>query len=558
MNTIKRYLPWLVVAGFLGLFFFYPLLKILWQAWDWKAVSGSISLMGSLAGSTLWFTFYQAVLSTLLTLLVGLPGAYVFAHFDFPGSRLLHSLTAVPFMLPTVVVAAGFSALLGPRGWVNLLLMQWLHLATPPITFLHSLGAILLAHVFYNTTILLRVVGSTWSRLDPRLGQAARMLGADRRGSFWKVEMRMLLPSILAASLLVFLFDFSSFGVIMLLGGPTFATLEVEIYIQGLQMLNLPMAAWLSIIQLVCTLGFAILYTRIAARTMSGNLPAPQPLKRARSAGERLFLGGMLLVMSLLFILPMMALPVRSLVQIDPSQGAGSWLGARLTLDYYRELFINRQGSLFYIPPILALRNSLAYSLITLIISVLLGYPLAARLAQPGRLERLMDPLLMLPLGASAVSLGLGYIVSFNQAPVKWLTSAWLVPLAHSTIALPFVIRSLQPALAAIPEGYRQAARMLGASPLQAWIKAEWPVIRRAVLAAGTFAFTISLGEFGATSILARPGSPTLPLAIFRFLSQPGALNYGQAMAMSTILMVMATLSILVMERVRSPGHEVF
>jgi len=553
---LKRYLPWLVIACFLGLFFFCPLLHILWQAWDWKSLSDGLPQLGSLAGSTLWFTFYQAVLSTALTLLVGLPGAYIFAHFEFTGRKLLHSLTAVPFMLPTVVVAAGFNALLGPKGWVNLLLMQFLHLSNPPITFLHSLAAILLAHVFYNTTILLRVVGSTWSRLDPRLGQAARMLGANRMGSFWKVELRMLLPSILAASLLVFLFDFSSFGVIMLLGGPTFATLEVEIYIQGLQMLNLPVAAVLSVIQLVCTLVFSFVYTRLASRTQAGSLPSPHPLRKPRSAGERLFLGGMLTMMGLLFILPLLALPVRSLVRFDPGLGQGSLSTVGLTLDYYRELFINRQGSLFYVPPILALRNSLTYSILTLLISLVLGYPLAARLSKPGQLERLLDPLLMLPLGASAVTLGLGYIVSFNQPPVKFLASPWLVPMAHSAIALPFIIRSLQPALAAIPPGYRQAATMLGASPIQSWLKVEWPVIRRAVLAAGTFAFTISLGEFGATSILARPGYPTLPLAIFRFLSQPGAMNYGQAMAMSTILMLITTLSILVIEQVRVPGYD--
>lgn len=255
-----------------------------------------------------------------------------------------------------------------------------------------------------------------------------------------------------------------------------------------------------------------------------------------------------------LFILPMTALPLRSLVKLDPVMGERIAQTASLSLDYYRELFINRSGSLFYVAPIEALRNSLSYAGVTVLISLVLGFPVASALARPGRLERALDPILMLPLGASAVTLGLGYLITFSQPPINLLTSAWLVPLAHSTIALPFVIRSLQPALAAIPDEYSKAAYVLGAAPLRAWFAVKWPLVWRATLAAGIFAFTVSLGDFGASSILARPENPTLPLAIYRFLSQPGGLNYGQAMAMASLLMLMTTLAILLIERMRLPG----
>ena len=259
-----------------------------------------------------------------------------------------------------------------------------------------------------------------------------------------------------------------------------------------------------------------------------------------------------------LFVLPMTALPLRSIARLDPAMGERMTQAFSLTLDYYRELFINRSGSLFYVAPIDAVKNSLTYASLTVLISLLLGFPVASVLARPGRMERFLDPLLMLPLGASAVTLGLGYIISFNQPPLSLLKSPWLVPIAHSTIALPFVIRSLQPALAAIPDDYRKAAAVLGAAPLKAWLSVTWPIVGRATLAAGTFAFTVSLGEFGATSILARPDNPTLPLAIYRFLSQPGGLNYGQAMAMASLLMVVATLAILLIEKIRLPGSGSF
>ncbi|MBU2612087.1 MAG: ABC transporter permease subunit, partial [Chloroflexi bacterium] len=256
-SWLRPSLPWLGVSIFLGLFFFYPLARILWLGLNPASLSGIGTSSLRFTFSVLLFTFYQAILSTLLTLLIGLPAAYLFARFDFRGKSLLRLLTAIPFMLPTVVVAAGFNALLGPRGWINLGLMQLFGLDSPPIAFVYTLSAILLAHVFYNTTIVIRVVGNTLAHLDPRLEQAARLLGADARRAFWRVTLPLLLPSILASSLLVFLFDFTSFGVILLLGGPRFATLEVEIYMQAIQIFNLPLAAVLSFIQLLCTLAFS-------------------------------------------------------------------------------------------------------------------------------------------------------------------------------------------------------------------------------------------------------------------------------------------------------------
>jgi thiamine transport system permease protein len=192
------------------------------------------------------------------------------------------------------------------------------------------------------------------------------------------------------------------------------------------------------------------------------------------------------------------------------------------------------------------------------ILSLTLGFPVAAALARPGRLERLLDPFLLLPLGASAVTLGLGLIITFNKpifaSHIQLVSSPLLIPVAHTIIALPFVIRSLQPALASIPDRLRQAAAVLGASPRRVWMKVDWPIVARATLSAAVFAFTISLGEFGASSLVVRPEYPTMPIAIARFLSQPGGQNYGQAMAMATILMVTCGIGIVFIERLRLPG----
>ena len=553
----SRLLLWLLPLGFIGLFFFYPLGRILTYSFDTSVLTAENL---HLTSNVLLFTLYQAFLSTLLTLLLGLPAAYLFARFEFPGKALLRALTAVPFMLPTVVVAAGFNALLGPRGWFNLGLMSVFGLETPPLQFVGTLGAILLAHIFYNTTIVIRVVGSALSQLDPRLMNAARTLGADRFQVWWHVTLPLLRPSLLAACTLVFLFDFTSFGVILLLGGPGFATLEVETYIQALQMLNLPLASLLSAVQLLCTLAFSVLYTRVVAKTRIQVSPraAQYDLRRAQKWGEKIFVIGMGSLLILFFILPMLALPLRSVSKLEAARGERTDVQYGLTGEYYSELFVNRRGSLFYVPPIRAALNSLGYAGLTVLFSLLMGFPAASALARPGKLERWLDPLLMLPLGASAVTLGLGFIISFNRPPLRLLSSPWLIPLAHTMVALPFVIRTLQPALASIPERLREAASSLGASPFHAWLAVDWPIIWRASLAAATFAFTVSLGEFGATALLTRPEYPTIPIAIYRFLSQPGGLNYGQAMAMATILMTLATIGILSIEQLRLPGTREF
>lgn len=553
----SRFFLWLFPLGFIGLFFFYPLVRILAYSFDISVLTPKNI---HLVADVLLFTLYQAFLSTLLTLILGLPAAYLFARFDFPGKSLLRALTAVPFMLPTVVVAAGFNALLGPRGWLNLGMMQAFGLEAPPVQFVGTLGAILLAHVFYNTTIVIRVVGSALSQLDPRLEGAARSLGADSRRVWRRVNLPLLRPSLLAAGTLVFLFDFTSFGVILLLGGPGFATLEVETYIQALQMLNLPLAGLLSAVQLLCTLAFSVLYTRVIAKTRVQISPRAEQynLRRARVWKEKVFVAGLGFLLILFFVLPMLALSLRSVARVEAARGQRADVHYGLTTDYYSELFINRRGSLFYVPPIRAALNSLGYAGLTVLLSLLMGFPAASALARPGKLERWLDPLLMLPLGASAVTLGLGFIISFNRPPLRLIASPWLIPLAHTMVALPFVIRTLQPALASIPERLRHAASSLGASPFRAWLAVDWPIIWRASLAAAVFAFTVSLGEFGATALLTRPEYPTIPIAIYRFLSQPGGLNYGQAMAMATMLMGLATVGILLIERLRLPGAREF
>ena len=544
---------WLAPLGFLLVFYFYPLASILQTSFARSQAGLAAPFIEALDSpftqKVIAFTFWQAFLSTLLTLAAGLPGAYLVARYQFRGKSLLMALTTIPFVLPTVVVAAAFTALLGPKGLANLALMQLMHLDQPPIQFVNTFGAILLAHVFYNTTIVLRMVGDFWAHLDPRLQQAARVLGASRWQALRLVSLPLLAPAILSAALLVFIFDFTSFGVILLLGGPRFATLEIEIYYQTIGLFNLPLAAALSVIQMACTLAMTVIYSRLSAH-LSRPLtlrPKQYTQRRLASGRQRILAGVYLFFLGCLLIAPLAALVVRSLTSFAPDGQAG------LTFDFYRELGINRRQSMFFVSPITAMGISMIYATLTVVFALLLGLPASWALTQAraSRLNRIFDPLLMLPLGTSAVTLGLGFLVAFDQPPLNLRASPLMIPIAHTLVALPFVIRSLAPALRSIRPRLRQAASMLGAAPRQVFQEIDLPLVGRALIVAAVFAFAISLGEFGATAMISRPDYPTVPVLIYRYISQPGAMNYGQALALSSLLMLTTAGGILAIERLR-------
>lgn len=543
-----RHVKWLLFALpllFLALFFFYPLLSIFGVS---LAPQGQLDLSGftELVTSpyyrnTLWFTIWQAALSTVLTLALAIPGAYAFARFRFPGKSLLLSLATLPFVLPTVVVAAAFSALIGQNGVLNEALVNLFGLSTPPIQLERTLTIILIVHVFYNYAIALRIISSTWANQSPRMEEAARVLGANGWRVWWEIRLPLLRPALLAAALLVFIFTFTSFGVVLILGGPRFATLEVEIYRQATALFNLQVAAALSLVQVGMMFALMIVYTRLQ-RQASGDLQSAQVVERApQTARERAFVLANVGLMVVLLLTPLAALALRSFTGEDG-----------LTTRFYSLLDSNPRGSVLFVPPIEAVGNSLRYALATTLLAVTLGLASAYLLNRRG--ARWLDAVFMLPLATSAVTLGFGFIIALDEPPLNLRTSPVLIPLAHTLVAMPFVVRSVLPALRAISPSTRGAAQVLGASPFNVWRLIDLPLISRGLIVGATFAFTVSMGEFGATVFVARPDTPTMPVVIFRLLGQPGAANYGQALAMSTILMAVCAVSFLLIERLRKLG----
>jgi len=533
-KVLFRWMLFSLPLVFLALFYFYPLIKIVLLSffpdggWDPERLSKLVS--SPIYGKILWFTTWQAAVSTILTLVLALPGAYVFARYNFFGKNLFQAMMTVPFVLPTVVTAAAFRALLGPNGLINNWLMVGFDLPHPPIRIDQTVIFFLLAHIFYNYTLVLRIVGSFWAGLDPDLRAAAKMLGASPWQIFRRITLPLLMPAIGSAALLVFIFCFTSFGVVLILGGPGYATIEVEIYRQSVQLFNLPMAAALSLIQIAVNFLLMWVHARLGAKSkisFYSDTSTSTPVK-AKTAGQRFFISINLMFMLILLITPLLALFIRSVTGEDG-----------LTLSYYMALFNTEARSVFFVEPISAVANSVGFGLSAMLLAVTLGLLASTFLAStPGRGSSFWDAVIMLPLATSAVTLGFGYIITLNKPPLNLRDSIALVPIAHALVAFPFVVRCILPSLRQIPQSLKEAATLLGASPLQVWQRIEIPIVSRAILVGAVFAFSISMGEFGASAFVTRPHTPTMPVAIFRFLGQPGDMNYGQAMAMSTILML--------------------
>ena len=539
--------------AFLSVLFAYPLIMILVKSLT-HGGSNPIEPFGILLSDSfylqrIWFTFWQAAVSTILTLAVGLPSAFVFAKYQFPGKRLLLSLTTIPFVMPPIVMALGFIALIGPSGVLNTFLSSTFELERPPIGILNTVAVVLIAHVVYEFTIVVRIVSTAWERLDYRLQESARVLGAGPWATFRLVTLPLLFPSIIAAATLVFMFTFTSFGVVLILGGSQNSTIEVTIYTLTAQLFQLPLAATLAIFQTLMTFLIMTSYAWLQETKIVqvGFQPHQKEERSDEEKRRRLFLGSNMILV-LIILSPMLALIAKTFIDENG-----------LNFTYIMSIFSNTQNSFFFVSPLKAIMNSVIFAIATVTLSIPLGLASAYAIGQRRAWwKNPLDGLLMLPLGVSAVTLSFGFLVTFNRAPFD-LRGTWaIIVLAHVLIAYPFILRILLPALRAMNPALRDTARVLGASPAQVFRKIDLPILSGGLVIGASFAFAISLGEFGASLLLNRPELTTIPVVIFRFFGQPGQENLGQALAMSTLLMGMCAISFFVIERTRGEDRWTF
>lgn len=497
------------------------------------------------------FTLLQATLSTLASLLVALPGAYLIATYSFRGKRLILALSAIPFVIPSILVVLGFVIFFGNNGFLNRILMTLFKLEEPPLSILYSFPAIILAHTFYNFPIIMSLVSSYWEHMDGNCETASYTLGATKTKTFFSITLPRLLPAIISAASLVFLFCFNSFAIILVLGGgPRYTTMEVEIYRQARMMGQTGSAAALSLFSILVTSILLLWYNRTQKRLAlsetyrnSNRLIEKKP---ATLPGKLLAL--FYTIVSSLFILgPIASVVVRSFMASSSRSGAEAF-----SLKWYRQLLSLERATGHMNSALQALSNSLVIAALVALCTVPLALTLcvAIRKKEKGSLLELLG---MMPMTVSSVIIGLGYYLISARIRGGLLTSYSLVVLAHMVIAIPFVLRTILPEYRKIPNSYIHSSLTLGAGPVRTFLQIELPLLRGAMLTGAIFAFALSMGEFNATLTLANSSIVTLPIVMYRLI---GSYNFQGACALGTILIAVCTLVFIVSELAKGGKYD--
>lgn len=546
--------PWTVAAwtiavalplAFLVLFFLWPVLALIatgFTSGDGLDTSSLSEIFGSpRTWKVIGNTLVQAGLATLLSVLLGLPAAYVLYKLRLRGRGLLRGLLTVPFVLPTVVVGVAFSALFSPGG-----LLAWTGLD-------RSLLVVVLALTFPNVAVVARTVGGFWARLDDSSEQAARVHGAGRLRAWLMIVLPALAPALASAAALVFLFCSTSFAIVLILGGSEYANVETEIYRLTVQFLDLPGAAVLSLAQFAIVGATLIVSAKlrrageraVQLREDSGDLA------KTPGRGDVLVLVVFGASLLLLHALPLTMLVLRSLRDAE-----GDW-----SLANYVALFDPPEALPLDAPVVHAMLLTLRYAAVAAVLSMTLGILLSFVLSRrpASRLLRrgidVFDGAIMLPLGVSAVTLGFGLLLTMHRPlgiGFDLRTSTVLIPIAQTLVALPIVVRVLLPVLRGIDPALREAAASLGARPFDVLRAVDLPLLGRSLGVALGFALATSIGEFGATSFLVRPGAQTLPIAVGQLVGSQAPGAYGAGLAAAVLLGGLAAIIMLFAERLRT------
>lgn len=509
----KRLLVWITPGIFLGVLFLWPLSNILSLGFkgDWV-----FHLLDTRDWKITWFTIWQALVSMLVTVILAVPGAYVLYRKKFLGQRALRSMITIPFMLPTIVVATGFG-----------IFRDASNLVSNPVIW------IIIAHLFLNYSLAVRTIGSYWMSLDLLTEEAAYLEGASRIRTIWSISLPQLKPALISSAATTFLYCTASYGIILVLGGGQVNSIETEIATAANTLLDLPRVSALAMIQTVLSL-IAFGISQSGGRGNLG-IDVGEHDGNVKLLDRHDWLATAITFPVIAFLI---AGPLVLIISKTFTEGAG-------LIGNFANLAGRGTRSILNLSVIDAMGNSFRNMVIAGAISLLIGVTASYLLALPARrnsqkiIARVLDIAFLLPLGISTVVLGFGYLITFGGYPLP-LRETWLiVPLIQSVMAVPIVIRLVYPALLAIDKSHFEAASTAGANRWQIWWLIELPMARFSIYTAAAFAAMISLGEFGAASLLAYGDQATLPTVLYTLVSKPGGENYGMAMAASTLIIVL-------------------
>lgn len=533
---------------FMLIIFYIPLSGILVKGV--QSENGSFSLAGILGiisssyyRKILIFTLFQALVSTVLSVLIGLPGAWVMSHYSFPGKKLIKAVITIPFILPSILVVLGFVLFFGKNGVLNNALNT---LGFGDIKILYSFKAIILAHIFYNFPIAIRIISSLWAKIPQSQMMAAQSLGAGKVRVFRTITFHQILPAILTSAMIIFIYCFMSFAIILVLGGgPELTTVEVEVYRLAKVSLDLNRGSSLALIQSSLTLLFMFIYSSLEKyKSYEEKL---QISTKKPSYTLKLDLKSLFIIVYFILILMLIVAPPLSVVFESFKENRSFTAEKQFSLYWYKQIF-NPDGKGTYSKIALnSLKNSLFYAFSTVLMTV----PVSGLVSWVITRKKLRFPAVtelffLLPLGISSVILGLSYMRLSNMLPATFKGSALLVILVHTSISLPLVLKPVLSIFRKVKLSLREAALNLGATGFRAFLDIEFPLIKSGLLTGATFAFAVSIGEMNATLMLSRPGTTTLPIAIYRLI---GSYKFFGACALGTILMFICLIAFLTIDR---------
>jgi len=544
-------LVYLVPGVFLALFCLYPLL--LMARYGIVNDSGRFTLQylrnvleDRIFREVIGFTVVQAFISALVTVILAFPGAYLLARYRVFGRSVIIAASTVPFVLPSLVLAVGFLGLFGAQGTLNgwiLDLNSTLGTSIPSLDILYTKKVIILAHVFFNFPIALRILHSRFAGLDPCLERAARSMGAGKIRTFLQVTLPQMRYSILSSFSLVFTFCLLSLGVILVVGGLNH-TLEVELFSLFTD-LKIHQGSALFIIESLIVMAATGIYLWSSSRE-GGRAEVALGEGVSKKGGKRP--GPVSFLLIIIYTLVVILVIFGPLLVVFHESITPSGDGGGLTLAHYGSVLSRQEDPMISISPMGAIVNSLLFGSLTMIVSVPLALMTAHIMVRRKFIGKgFLDMLLLFPLGASSVALGYGLVKAYSSGPLQ-LTGTWyIVVMVHSVIAYPLGARAIYSSIKAVPKDLMRAARSMGAGPLEAYFKVKLPLIMPGILVAAVFSFAISLGELGATLMVSREAYLTMPVFLYRMI-EGGGREIGPMNAFAVILMLITFLSFLGIE----------
>ncbi len=504
---------WMPILFFL-IFFYFPVIFFLGENFSF---SGLFSfLTDTLYIKIFSFTFKEAFLSAFLTTLLALPGAYLVARTHFRGRSIFLSLSLIAFVMPGISVALGFVLLFGRRG-------LFFSMFGVNIPILYTFWAIILAHIFYNFALSVRIIGSQWEKLSINYEEEAKIQGANALQVFYFVDLPYLFPSILSSFFIIFIYSFMSFAIVLVLGGVRYVTLEVEIYMYLTKLINFVEAAKLVWIQFIVLLIFAYLLL-ITKRGITFEYENDEVIRKGFPIWGYIYL----IIVAFIVFVPMGAMLLG---------GFWDFIHHRITLLWFRNIFSQGFSPFVGTTLLLPIGNTFRYGIYTVLLTIILVVLGSFYIIYRGRYKNLFSLIFISSLFISPITLAFSYIFLGNWI---FIPSRILIVLAHSMIALPVAMQIFFGARESVPLSLREAAFIDGAGILKTFIFVELPMLIPALISTITITFAISIGEVGATLLLYEaPENMTISVAMVRLLS---ARRLGETQAYSTLLFIIAFL----------------